>query len=105
MDSLIADLNLTEAEAALLRKSKFNSDTLIHIENRAMNAILGLYPDENGNYIIKGKPDIKLARNLMHSEEYHRAKAEIMDPIYEFFKKISKRTHNQLTLHQKRGRR
>ena len=105
LNSLIAGLNLTEAEAALLRKSKFNSDTLIHIENQAMNAIVGLYPDENGNYIIKGKPDFKLARNLMHSEEYHRAKAEIMDPIYEFFKKISKRTQEQLNLYHTRGRR
>ena len=70
-----------------------------------MNAIVGLYPDENGNYIIKGKPDFKLARNLMHSEEYHRAKADIMDPIYEFFKKISKRTQDQLNLYRTRGRR
>ena len=105
MDSLIADLNLTEAEAALLRKSKFNSDTLIHIENQAMNAIVGLHPDENGNYIIKGEPDFELARNLMHSEQYHTAKAEIMDPIYEFFKKISKRTQEQLNFYHKRGHR
>ena len=105
LDSLIADLHLTEAESALLRESKFNSDTLTHIENQAMNAMLGLYPNENGDYIIKAEPDFKLARELMHSEAYHKAKADIMDPIYEFFKKISNRTQNQLDFYHTRGQR
>ena len=43
-----------------------------------MAAVKGLYADENGEYTVRGEPDMALARELLHGPTYHRAKAEIM---------------------------
>ena len=89
---LMKQAGFPEEELALLYKSQQESDDLTNLETKAMNAIKGIFQDENGNYTIKKEPDFKLAREIMHSDEYHRAKIAIMKPLNEFYKAFEART-------------
>lgn len=57
-----------------------------------MNAVKGLFQDSSGNYTIKGEPDMKMARDIYHSEAYHKEKAKVMKPLDEFFVLMETRT-------------
>jgi phosphoserine phosphatase RsbU/P len=46
-----------------------------------------------------------LARRLLHGQEYHRAKAEIMGPIQEFFIRVESRTAAEVHQLRRRGER
>ena len=85
-----------ESELNLLFTSQNESDDLTKLENRAMNAIKGNFQDKDGNFTIKGKPDFALARELMHSNEYHEAKIRIMQPLDIFYKAFEKRTKEKV---------
>ncbi|MHA3913736.1 methyl-accepting chemotaxis protein [Halovulum sp. GXIMD14793] len=85
LSDLMKDLGFTENEFALLAEAQANSDGLVNLEVQAMHAVKGLFADEKGNYTIKAEPDMKLARDLMHSKQYHIYKAEIMAPVNKFF--------------------
>ncbi len=89
---LMEEHGLSKGEIHLLSEAKRLSDDLIKIETRAFNALEGKFPDQDGNYSIKGTPDKKLARQLLFGPEYHRAKSKIMKKIDEFFKLLNKRT-------------
>lgn len=99
----MTDLGFTEKERAKLSEAKRVSDTLINLETVAMNAVKGLYKDNNGRFTIKGEPDMAMARNLLHGKEYHDAKARIMNPIDQFFSLLERRTANELSMVHFRG--
>ncbi len=105
LESLMRDMHYTKDDFELLRQSKARSDTLIQFEERAMNAMLGLFADADGHYTIKGARDQDLARKLMHSGDYLAAKAEIMGPIEDFLVNIDKRTAAEVSRLQQRGQR
>jgi hypothetical protein len=88
--------NFPDEELNLLFASQNESDDLTNLEHKAMNAVKGIFEDENGNFTIKGKPDFKLARELMHSDEYHKAKIRIMQPLDNFYKAFEKRTQERV---------
>ena len=89
---LMKRANFSKEELNLLIKSQKESDDLTSLELIAMNAIKGIFKDEKGQFTIKGKPDFKLARELMHSDEYHEAKIRIMEPLDKFYKALESRT-------------
>lgn len=89
--TLMEQAGFTEAEFALLEQARAKSDGLVNIETKAMNAVKGLFQDESGEYTIIGIPDLKLARDLMHSEEYHNFKGEIMVPVNNFISEVENR--------------
>lgn len=83
----------TDREFDLLKKAQANSDGLVDLEVVAMNAVKGLFrPDGSREFTRKGEPDLTLARTLMHSPDYHRYKANIMQPVDEFFQVMETRT-------------
>ena len=94
----MTDLELTEEERAKLSEAKRESDTLINLENIAMNAVKGLYKDDDGHFTIKGEPDMAMARALLHGKAYHDAKDRIMKPIDQFFSLLEWRTTNEVNL-------
>ena len=79
-------------ELALLRKAQAESDALVNLEERALQAVRGRFRDENGRYERVGEPDLALARRLLHGPEYHRAKADILEPLDQLFRKVDERT-------------
>ncbi|HFC9431040.1 TPA: methyl-accepting chemotaxis protein [Vibrio cholerae] len=90
------DLGFSDREFALIKEAQNNSDALVNMEVKAMNAVKGLFPDASGNYTVKGEPDVNMAVQLLHSEEYHREKAKAMDPIDRLFQELDARTEQPI---------
>ncbi len=96
LKSMMEQLGFTDSEFALLSEAQANSDGLVAMEVKAMNAVKGLYPDSQGKYTVKAAPDMQMARELLHSNQYHIEKAKIMAPIDKFFTQLEERTNQQL---------
>ncbi|CAN7499682.1 methyl-accepting chemotaxis protein [Bosea sp. LjRoot90] len=88
------EAGFTDAEFGKLNQAQSKSDALVNLETRAMNAAKGSFEDGNGRYTVKKEPDLKLARDLLHSADYDRYKADIMKPVDEFFGLVEARTRN-----------
>ncbi len=94
--ALMKKLQFSERELALLEEAKRLSDDLIHLEVRAFNAMEGKFLQPDGKYRKTGPPDQKLAMNLVHGSQYHKAKAEIMGKIDDFFHLLELRTLHEV---------
>ena len=92
LQDLMRRVHFTEDEFGKLHEAQANSDALVALEDRAMAAVKGLFADSQGNYTIRGEPDMELARVLLHGQSYHAAKAQIMAPIEEFTAMVESRT-------------
>lgn len=88
-------LGFTDTEFAFLQEAQNNSNALVDMEVRAMNAVKGKFPDNNGQYTVTAEPDVEMARTLLHSIDYHQEKAKIMVPIDKFLVALEKRTSRQ----------
>lgn len=96
LNNLMKKAGFTDEELNKLKESGDKSNKLVALETKAMNAVKGLFEDSNGKYTIQGEPDMKLARDLMHSKFYHEQKAKIMEPLDEFFVLMEARTANEV---------
>lgn len=92
LQTLMQGANFTDAEFAKLKEAQHNSDALVKTEVIAMNAVKGLFDNGNGQFTLHGKPDLEMARRIMHDADYHQFKARIMQPVDEFFVLLDKRT-------------
>lgn len=97
LQDLMRAAGFTEAEFGKLAQAQANSDGLVNLEVKAMNAVKGVFQDAQGNYTIRREPDLELARELVHSKQYHLYKAEIMKPLDEFYVLMETRTGRQIT--------
>ncbi len=95
LSKIMKDLGFTEQEFSKLKQAQKNSDKLVAMEVKAMNAVKGKFQDAQGEYTNIGIPDLELARNLLHSNEYHQEKAKIMAPLDEFLHLLEERTQIQ----------
>jgi methyl-accepting chemotaxis protein len=95
---LMRKAGFTEEEFAKLQQAQANSDGLVQLEVKAMNAVKGKFPDAQGNYNVDGPPDLELARNLVHGKDYHNFKAKIMQPVDDFFALVEERTGQEVLL-------
>lgn len=93
---LMRDAGFSKAEFDFLEQAQANSDGLVSLEVRAMNAVKGIFADANGKYTVKGEPDPALAIELLHSSTYHSYKADIMEPVDAFFRAMEGRFSSQL---------
>jgi methyl-accepting chemotaxis protein len=96
LNDLMKQAGFTTQEFELLAKSQSLSDGLVKLEVQAMSAVKGLFADAKGEYTVHGQPDFELARNLVHSEQYHKFAAEILQPIDEFNQLLESRTSGQI---------
>jgi methyl-accepting chemotaxis protein len=94
LQTLMKESGFTDSEFAKLQEAQAKSDGLVKTETIAMNAVKGLFDDGRGGYTRKDKPDLELARRLMHESNYHSLKASIMKPLDEFFVLLDQRTGN-----------
>ena len=92
LKDLMREMAFSKEEFAKLDQAKGRSDQLVKLEERAMAAVKGIFPDAAGALVVRGEPDLALARSLLHGPEYHRAKADIMEPIDEFLGMVEART-------------
>ncbi|MBT8339712.1 MAG: transporter substrate-binding domain-containing protein, partial [Desulfatitalea sp.] len=91
-------LEFTQAEQQKLASAKKESDALVRRETVAMNAVKGRFQDAQGRFTVKGDPDMRMARRIMHDLEYHEAKGRIMKPLDAFFSELELRTANELNI-------
>ena len=98
LSTMMEELNFSEKEFALLKEAQNNSDALVGLEVKAMNAVKGKFDNGSGEYTQSGEPDFKMARELVHSPKYHQEKAKIMAPIAEFINELRNRTNTQSAL-------
>lgn len=92
LKDLMTEEGFTKQEFEFLAQAQANSDGLVGLEVKAMNAVKGKFPDNDGKYTVAGTPDLKLARELVHSGAYHEFKANIMKPLDQFFVALEART-------------
>jgi len=96
LQTLMEQAGFTAAEFGKLKQAQANSDGLVKLETKAMNAVKGQFDDGRGNYTVKKDPDFELARTLMHSREYHAFKSDIMAPVDEFYVLLEQRTQGAI---------
>ncbi|MDB5816543.1 MAG: methyl-accepting chemotaxis protein [Rhizobacter sp.] len=92
LQALMERAGFTAAEFGKLAEAQKNSDALVNTEVIAMNAVKGLFEESPGKFTKQGPPDLELARKLMHSDDYHRFKAQIMRPLDQFLELLDTRT-------------
>jgi sigma-B regulation protein RsbU (phosphoserine phosphatase) len=105
LESMMRDLEFTSEEFALLDRAKYLSDVLVRLEEQAMHAVKGLYADSAGVYSVYGDPDLEFAREILHGQAYHEAKASIMDPIDQFIVLVDRRTTAEIAAFRRHGKR
>lgn len=81
---LMRQLGFPDDEFAKLAEAKANSDGLANLELDAMDLAESSDADAQAKRAI--------ARQMLHDENYHRAKARIMLPIKDFFQQMDRRT-------------
>ena len=92
LESSMLKAGFTVDEFALLKDSQNRSDALVKLENVAMHALKGEFDDGTGSFQIKKDPDQALAIQILHSQQYHDAKAKIMEPLRKFTRTVTQRT-------------
>ena len=101
IDSL-RKLGITENESAKIEDAKIKfRQKVFKTEERAMNAMLGLLADENGNYSINGEPDQEMAEDVILDEEYLLTKAIIHQYVKDFELMIDNRTTEDYEHHRR----
>ena len=92
LTDLMKQYGVTAEEMALVEKGNSLSNALIELETEAMNAVKGIFKDSQGNYTVKGEPDMERARNLVFGSAYNAETVKIMAPLNEFLLALDKRT-------------
>lgn len=80
--TLMENAGVTPAELDLLAAAEDQSNELTLLENGAFDAV------RNG--------EAQVALQLLHADEYHQAKAQIMRPLLEFFEAVDARSAAQV---------
>ncbi len=92
LNDLMVDAGFTDAEFAELAQAQANSDGLVNTEVIAMDAVKGILSDEAKGMIKAGESEQAFAVRIMHDDQYHAYKAEIMKPINVFLGMLDERT-------------
>lgn len=92
LSEILKGLAYDKTEYKNLQEAENNSNELSNLEIEAFNAMVGLYKDENGNYSRYGEKDQQKAIELLHSDEYMKAKEKVMLPIDKFLTNLQQRT-------------
>ncbi len=104
ISSVMANAGITEDELDILAGAEVLSNELAELELQAFNARKGLFPDDSGDYTVRGAPDDDLASDLLFGREYNLRKAAVMELIAEFSSIVDQRTANEIAdLQDQRG--
>ena len=88
LENRMLKAGFTVEEFSLLKDSQNQSDSLVKLENMAMHAVQGRFDDGTGSFLIKKAPDQTFAIQILHSQQYHEAKAKIMRPMRDFVQRV-----------------
>ena len=88
---LMKEAGFTSEELALIEESVNISTDLIQLEEVALNAVSGLFKDKDGNFTVKGEPNLEMAQSIMFSDEYDQTINKINTPVEHFNKLVNQR--------------
>jgi PAS domain S-box-containing protein len=94
-------LGFTSDELAKLNEAENRSNELVELERMAFNAMKGQYRRLNDETDIMRDPDPAMARSILHGQNYHAAKAQIMRSVNEFYKLFDNRTLEAIQVAQR----
>lgn len=98
----VSRLNLPEVEFSLLAEAERRSNDLAVIEIAAMNAMVGLYPDNTLKYVVKGNPNPSYAKELLFNNQYRNHKSLVIKPIDDFLSLLKKRSMSGVDYHNRK---
>ena len=89
----------------LIEKARYESNRLLKLEKKAIHAMIGLFQDKRGQYVIKGSPDRKTAIDLLYGQEYQRSKRNLMYLLMEFFNSVERKVKQEMDVYKVKNRR
>lgn len=99
---LMKQSGFTEEEFAFMDKAITQSENLAILETEAMNAAVGIFKDANGDYTVRGEPNLALAESLVYSPEYSAHKSDITATIGQFYEALENRVNQAMSASQAR---
>ena len=94
--SLMESAGFSAEELGTLEDAKDRSNTLAVQETRAMNAVKGLFEDEEGAFNRRAAPNLELAQEILYGQEYHQIKSIIMDLVDQARRQVDARTKREV---------
>ena len=91
MVDLMRETGFTDNELKLMEESINLSTDLIWQEEVALNAVEGLFQDQDGKFTIHGAPNMDMAREIMFSHKYDETIQKINAPLEKFNKLVNDR--------------
>lgn len=83
-------------EYELLQTALGNSLRLTSLEQEAMNASKGVFPNSQGRYAVRGAPDVPMALDMLFSDSYQHELQAVLTPLDEFFARVSQRINTEV---------
>ena len=88
---LMRESGFTDEELKLMEDSINLSTDLISLEEVALNAVKGLFQDQEGKFTVHGKSDMNMAKEIMFSDKYAETIQRINAPLEQFNKMVNGR--------------
>lgn len=89
---IMAELNFSSAEFALLKQASDNSNALIATEDQAMKSIKEGRIVSGPNQSLPGETVEQFALRIVFDQAYHNEVTKIMTPVSKFFQRLDQRT-------------
>lgn len=98
LQEMMVEIGFTDQEMSQLNAAIDASEQLVQIELQAINAVQGIFKNDDGEYAFSGVPDLDLAEELMFSDAYLAEKAKISAEIAKFYDLLEARLHHEVEL-------
>ena len=93
---LMKEHGVTSSELALVDEANRLSNELVPLEVEAMNAVKGLFKDQQGQFTLTKAPDKDFAISLVFGPAYQSSVAKIMAPLDTFVLRLNERTNQEV---------
>ena len=84
-------LPYTKEELKKLTTAVKYLNSLLYMENEAINSVVGLFRDKDGAYTVNQRPKKQYSIDLLHSKQYHTLKYETLKSFDNFLFMFKKR--------------
>lgn len=91
LNERLKQLGFTEEELGFITLANARSQSLAEKELVAMNMANGKYANDEGQFVVIGKPNQKRALELVNGGIYQDEKRQVMEPIDKFFDAMNQR--------------
>lgn len=90
--SMVLKHDFSIEELAILNNAQGKIHELLHLEQKALNAMDGKFEDASGNFTLQGQPNPELAKRIIFGDEYLKVKTSVIQPVQQFYQHVVDRT-------------